>query len=148
MSLTRFPFIRDQEIVVIVILVLNFSLLLTRSPDFSAIYMLWWDPRASKKTCALIGYQRVQNVFSFDSLVDSQKRKKKEMVRSLLNTSYNVKTKQFIFVIWIKAFPVFLVERWSHRLVANENKRKQKSQRDQQIYLVMLWCMNIFCYHV
>ena len=76
----RFPFIRDQEIVVIVILVLNFSLLLTRSPDFSAIYMLWWDPRASKKTCALIGNQSVQNLFSFDSLVDSQKRKKKMLL--------------------------------------------------------------------
>ena len=37
MSLTRFPFIRDQEIEVIVILVLNFSLLLTRFPNFSAI---------------------------------------------------------------------------------------------------------------
>ena len=60
----------------------------------------------------------------------SQKRKKKEMVRSLFNTSYHVITKQFIFVIWIKAFPVFLVERWSHRLVGNENKTKQKSQRD------------------
>ena len=39
----RFPFIRDQEIVVIVILVLNFSLLSTRFPNFSAIYTLWWD---------------------------------------------------------------------------------------------------------
>ena len=92
--------IRDQEIVVILILVLNFSLLLTRSPNFSVIYALWWDPRASKKTCALIGYQRVQNVFSFDSLVDFQKRKKKKRNGcSLLNTSYNVVTKQLIFVI-------------------------------------------------
>ena len=76
----RFTFIRDQEIVVIVFLVLNFSLLSTRFPNFSAIYTLWWDARTRKKTCALIGYQRVQNVFSFDSLVDSQKRKKKEML--------------------------------------------------------------------
>ena len=91
--------IRDQEIVVILILVLNFPLLLTRSPNFSVIYALWWDPRASKKTCALIGYQRVQNVFSFDSLVDFQKRKKKRNACSLLNTSYNVVTRQFIFVI-------------------------------------------------
>ena len=91
--------IRDQEIVVILILVLNFSLLLTRSPNFSVIYALWWDPRASKKTCALIGYQRVQNVFSFDSLVDFQKRKKKRNGCSLLNTLYNVVTRQFIFVI-------------------------------------------------
>ena len=108
------------------ILVLNFSLLLTRFLNFSAISTLWWDPRASKKTCALIGYRRVQNVFSFDSLVDSQKRtKKKGMLRSLLNTSYNVITKQFIFVIWIKAFLVFLVKTWSHRFVPNENKTKQ-----------------------
>ena len=60
---------------VIVVLGLKFSLLLTRLPNFSAIFTLWWDPRASKKTCALIGYPRVQNVFSLDSLVDSQKRK-------------------------------------------------------------------------
>ena len=73
MSLRRFPFKRDQEIVVIVFLVLNFSLLMTRFPNFSFIYMLWWDPRDSKETCALIGYQRAQNVFSFHSLVDSQK---------------------------------------------------------------------------
>ena len=46
----RFPFIRDQEIVVIVFLVLNFSLLSTRFPNFSAIYTLWWDARTSKKT--------------------------------------------------------------------------------------------------
>ena len=60
-----------EEIVVIVFLGLKFSLLLTRLPNFSAISTLLWDPRAREKTCALIGYQRVQNVFSFDSLVDS-----------------------------------------------------------------------------
>ena len=84
--------------------------------------MLWWDTRASRKTWALIGYQRMQNVFSFDSLVDFQK---KRNACSLLNTSYKVVTKQFIFVIWIKAFPVFLVKTWSHRFVPNENKTKQ-----------------------
>ena len=63
---------------VIVVLGLKFSLLLTRLPNFSAIFTLWWDPRASKKTCALIGYQRVQNVFPFDSLVDSPKKDKKK----------------------------------------------------------------------
>ena len=67
-----------EEIVVIVVLGLEFSLLLTRLPNFSAIFTLWWDPRASKKTCALIGYQRVQNVFPFDSLVDSPKKDKKK----------------------------------------------------------------------
>ena len=67
-----------EEIVVIVVLGLKFSLLLTRLPNFSAIFTLWWDPRASKKTCALIGYQRVQNVFPFDSLVDSPKKDKKK----------------------------------------------------------------------
>ena len=69
-----------KEIIVIVVLGLKFSLLLTRLPNFSAISTLWWDPRASKKTCALIGYQRVQNVFSFESLVDSPKKEKKEML--------------------------------------------------------------------
>ena len=49
---------------------------------------------------------------------------------SLLNTSNNVVTKQFILVLWIKAFLVFLVKRWGHRFVSNENKTKQKSQRD------------------
>ena len=37
-----------------------------------------------------------------------KKKKKKEMVRSLLNTLYNFITKQFIFVIWINAFSVRL----------------------------------------
>ena len=69
-----------EEIVVIVVLGLKFSLLLTLLPNFSAIYTLWWDPRAIKKTCPLIGYQRVQNVFSFESLVDSPKKDKKEML--------------------------------------------------------------------
>ena len=62
--------------------------------------------------------------FWFPRWFTKKNKKKKEMLRSLLNTSYNVITKQFIFVIWIKAFPVFLVKRWSHRLVANENKTK------------------------
>ena len=82
-----------------VVVGLKFLLLLTRLPNFSAISTLWWDPRASKKTCALIGYQRVQNVFSFDSLVDSPKKKKKRNACSLLNTSDNVVTEQVIFVI-------------------------------------------------
>ena len=42
-------FKRDQEIVVIVFLVLKFSLLLTRFPNFCAIYTLKWDPRANMK---------------------------------------------------------------------------------------------------
>ena len=110
------------------VLGLKFSLLLTLLPNFSAIYTLWWDPRASKKTCALIGYQRVQNVFSFESLVDYPKKEKKRNASSLLNTSNNVVTKQFILVIWIKDFLVFLVKRWGHRFVLNENKTKQRSQ--------------------
>ena len=52
-------------------------------------------------------------------------KKEKKNAFSLLNTSYNVVTKQFIFVIWIKAFLVFLVKTWSHRFVPNENKTKQ-----------------------
>ena len=54
-----------------------------------------------------------------------KKKKKKEMVRSLLNTSYNVITKQFIFVIWIKAFPVFLVIRWSHTTTQKKRIEEQ-----------------------
>ena len=84
MSLRRFLFIRDQEIEVIVILVLNFSLLLRRFSNFSAIYTLWWEQRASKKVCALISYQRAQNVFSFYSLVDSQKIKDKKKEKEML----------------------------------------------------------------
>ena len=76
-----------EEIVVIEVLGLKFLLLLTRLPNFSAISTLWWDPRASKKTCALIG-------------VDSPKKdKKKRNACSLLNTSNNVVTKQFILVL-------------------------------------------------
>ena len=107
------------------VLGLKFLLLLTRLPNFSAFSTLWWDPRASKKTCALISYQRVQNVFSFDFLVDSPKKTRRKNPCSLLNSSYNIVTKQFIFAIWIKAFPVFLVERWGHRFVPNENDTKQ-----------------------
>ena len=44
-----FVFKRDEEIVVIVFLVLKFSLLLTRFPNFCAIYTLKWDPRANMK---------------------------------------------------------------------------------------------------
>ena len=47
------------------------------------------------------------------------------MVRSLLNTSYNFITKQFIFVIWIKAFPVFLVKRWSHTTTQKKRIEEQ-----------------------
>ena len=53
------------------------------------------------------------------------KKKKKDMLRSLLNTSYNVITKQFIFVIWIKAFPVFLVKRWSHTTTQKKRIEEQ-----------------------
>ena len=125
-----FVFIRDQEIVVIEILVLSFSLFLTRFPNFSAIYTLWWDPWASRKTCALISYQKLQNVFSFDALVDFQKRKEKEKKRnscSLLDTSYDVVTKQLIFFIWIKAFPVFLVKTWGHGFVPQWKQNKTKT---------------------
>ena len=79
---------------------------------------LWFDRLPKSAKCVFFWFPRWSP------------KKKKEMLRSPLNTLYNVITKQFIFVIWIKAFPVFLVKRWSHRLVANENKTKQKSQRD------------------
>ena len=93
--------IRDQEIVVIVILVFSFSLLLTRFPNFSAISTLWWDRRASKKTCALIGYQRVQKMcfLLIPSFIPKKEKKEKRNASSLLNTSYNEVTKQFMFVI-------------------------------------------------
>ena len=58
---------------------------------------------------ALIGYPRVQNVLSFDSHFDSHRRKKRNAC-SLLNTSYNVVTKQYIFFLRITAFPAFLAE--------------------------------------
>ena len=78
---------------------------LTRLPNFCAISTLWWDPRASKKTfiLILIGHPRVQHVFSFYSLVDSPKKEKKKInACNLLNTSYNVVTKQFILKICIQ----------------------------------------------
>ena len=75
---------RDQEIVVIVVLGSKFLLLLKILHDFSVISTLWWDPRASKKICALIGHRRMQNVFSFHSLVHSQKKKKMLVARRIL----------------------------------------------------------------
>ena len=50
---------------------------------------------------------------------------------SLLNTSNNVVTKQLILVLWIKAFLVFLVKRWGHRFVSNENKTKQNKNHNE-----------------
>ena len=50
---------------------------------------------------------------------------------SLLNTSNNVVTKQFILVLWIKAFLVFLVKRWGHRFVSNENKTKHNKNHNE-----------------
>ena len=55
---------RNQEIVVIVILVLKISLLLTRFPNFSTIYMFRWHPRANRKP---VLRSATHNVFSFDS---------------------------------------------------------------------------------
>ena len=127
---------RDQEIVVIVVLGSKFSLLLKILHNFSVISTLWWDPRASKKICALIGHRRMQNVFSFDSLVHSQKKKKNACSPS--NTSYDVITKQFIFVIWIKSFPVFLVKRCKMCFLLIPSlipqKRKEK-KREKKAYM-------------
>ena len=80
-------------------------------------------------------------------------KKEKKNAFSLLNTSYNVVTKQFIFVIWIKAFLVFLVKTWSHRFVPNENKTKQAkittrladSFGNSMVHDNIL-CMTIFCH--
>ena len=81
MSLRRFPFKRNQEIVVMVFLVLNFSLLMTHFPNFSVIYTLWWDPRDSKETYALIGYQRAQMYFLYiPSLIPKKLNKIKKML--------------------------------------------------------------------
>ena len=60
-----------------------------------------------------------------------KKEKKKRNGCSLLNTSYNVVTRQFVFVIWIKAFPVFLMKTWGHRFVPNENKIKQNKNHNE-----------------
>ena len=70
-------------------------------------------------------------VFFWSPSLIPKKEKKKRNACSLLNTSYNVVTKQFIFAIWIKAFPVFLVERWGHRFVPNENNTKQNKNNNE-----------------
>ena len=64
-------------------------------------------------------------VFFWFPLWFPKKKPRRKNPCSLLNSSYNVVTEQFIFAIWIKAFPVFLVERWGHRFVPNENDTKQ-----------------------
>ena len=76
--------------------------------------------------------KRAKRVFFwFPRWFPKKKKKKKGILGSLLNTSYKVISKQFIFVIWMKAFPVFLVKRWSHRLVLNENKTKQNKNHNE-----------------
>ena len=82
-----------EEIVVIV--VLGFVDTFTK---FLCYFYVVVGPASEQETCALIGYQRVQNLFSFGSLVDSPK-KEKGNACSLLNTSNNVVNKQFILVI-------------------------------------------------
>ena len=56
-----------------------------------------------------------------------RKRKKKRNSCSLLDTSYDVVTKQLIFFIWIKAFPVFLVKTWGHGFVPQWKQNKTKT---------------------
>ena len=58
-------------------------------------------PASEPETCALIGYPRVKNVFSFDSHFDSpQNNKKKRNACSL----YNFVSKQFFFCHVNKSF--------------------------------------------
>ena len=102
-------FIRDQEILVIVVLGLKFSLLLTRLPNSSAIYTLRWDPWASRKAVLWSATQECKMCFLSIPTLIPHKRKKRNAC-SLLNTSYNVVTKQYIFVLWMKAFPAFLAK--------------------------------------
>ena len=114
---------------------------------------LWYlyvkmGPVSEQEICALNGYPRVQNVFSFDSQFDSPHKVKRNAC-SLLNASYNVIAKQYIFVLWMKAFPHFwLKQRSQIRPKLKQNKTKQKSLRNSQIYLVVPWCTNKFCYRV
>ena len=95
-------------------------------------------PVSEQESCALIGYPRMQ----FPTLIAH--RRKWRNACSLLNTSYNFVTKQYIFVLWIKASPAFL----SKTEVTDSTWTKQKSQRNSQIHLVIPWCMNIFSYRV
>ena len=59
------------------------------------------------------------------------KKRIKRNACSLLNISNNVVTKQFILVLWIKAFLVFLVKRWGHKFVSIENKTKQNKNHNE-----------------
>ena len=64
--------------------------------------------------------------------------KEKKNACSPSNTSYDVITKQFIFVIWIKSFPVFLVERCKMCFLLIPSlipqKRKEK-KREKKAYM-------------
>ena len=90
---------------------------------------LWYlyvkmGPVSEQEICALNGYPRVQNVFSFDSQFDSPQKVKRKPC-SLLNASYNVIAKQYIFVLWMKAFPHFwLKQRSQIRPKWKQNKTK------------------------
>ena len=123
-----FVFLRDQEIVVIVVLGLKFSLSLTRLPNFSAIYTLRSDPWASRKAVFWSVTQECKMCFlSIPTLIPH--RMKKRNACSLLNTSYNIVTKQYIFVLRIKAFLIFLAK--TQVTDSSQMKTKQKKPHNE-----------------
>ena len=95
-----FVFIRNQEIVVIVILVLKILTFVdTFSQFFCYLYVRW----ASRKPVFWSVTQECKMCFLSIPTLIPHKRKKINAC-SLLNTLYNVVTKQYIVVTWIKVF--------------------------------------------
>ena len=89
-------------------------------------------PASEPETCALIGYPRVKNVFSFDSHFDSpQKNKKKEMLVACIISYLN----SFFFVMWIKAFLTILAK----TEVTDSSQMKTKQSKNHNETKRFIW---------
>ena len=89
-------------------------------------------PASEPETCALIGYPRVKNVFSFDSHFDSpQNNKKKEMLVACIISYLN----SFFFVMWIKAFLTILAK----TEVTDSSQMKTKQSKNHNETNRFIW---------
>ena len=89
-------------------------------------------PASEPETCALIGYPRVKNVFSFDSYFDSpQNNNKKEMLVACTISYLN----SFFFVMWIKAFLTILAK----TEVTDSSQMKTKQSKNHNETKRCIW---------
>ena len=89
-------------------------------------------PASEPETCALIGYPRVKNVFSFDSHFDSpQNNEKKGMLVACIISYLN----SFFFVMWIKAFLTILAK----TEVTDSSQMKTKQSKNHNETKRFIW---------